>query len=267
MQLTRRGFLSTLAAATAGAAVFDPKKLLWVPGAPSAPVALVTEAAAPVLIEQQLELNALALAFAQQMTERLARHPSVALREVMFRHAGIIKIPAGSLVLDDLAQGKFDPLGRRIMPHGALSLKAGAATQKQFLDDMGRLMSSEIHRAGQAIDMFAPVGTELRPGVSFSADVNIGTATDPQSGLSVRAIRFEHDCGRRLETRVGFEMAGGRWIDYAELTRDALRKQTAIQAIKEHKLSRWERYEWLDEHGYADLLDDHDVLATNEEED
>lgn len=203
MAIGRRGFLFTLAAAAVGAATFDPKSLLWVPTVrPIVPVELSGTSAAAVIAEQ-LELNDIAMRFAKEMASRLERHPSVTLREVMFKHAGHVHLP-GSLDVEDMGRGSFVPMPTRVMKVGVL----GHSTA-DYLATMGDQMASDI-RSRHDIDMFAPIGADLRPGVPFS-ECAIGVATDPESGISVRALRFLHEGRGPAQTLTGVELAAGRW--------------------------------------------------------
>jgi hypothetical protein len=60
--------------------------------------------------------------------------------------------------------------------------------------------------------MFVPITAELRPGEPLTDDVAIGVATDPESGLTVRVLRFEQDQIRgRTRPLIAAEMVGGVW--------------------------------------------------------
>ena len=203
LMVGRRGFLFTLAAAAVGAATFDPKSLLWVPTVqPIVPVELTGTSAAAVIAEQ-LELNDLAMRFAKEMASRLERHPSVTLREVMFKHAGHVHLP-GSLDVEDMGRGSFVPMPTRVMKVGIV----GHSTA-DYLDTMGAQMAAAVR--SKPVDMFAPIGADLRPSVPLT-ECAIGLATDPESGISVRAFRFQNNEGTRAaQTLTGVELAAGRW--------------------------------------------------------
>lgn len=115
MALTRRGFLGVVSAAMVGAVVYDTKTMLWVPQAVEAhggvelPAAVVqadlTMTEIDRIVNHTGELNELALACAKRLGERLERHPGIALREVMYKHAGHVRVeevgPRGGLDLND----------------------------------------------------------------------------------------------------------------------------------------------------------------------
>lgn len=212
MSLSRRGFLQTVMASLAGAAVFDPKALLWVPAPPEA----VVLAADPAAISLQLELNDLALQCAKAMRERLLRHPSIALRQVMYEYAGHVRLPiAGSLEVEQKGRGYFEPCQTR------LSVDAPAAGTT--VNDLTYELHSQIayphghRRRPGPIDMFAPIGSDLRVGEPFSPDVAVGIGTDPESGLSVRVLRYalaKDTMAIGGRERIGLEMAGGNWMTW-----------------------------------------------------
>lgn len=200
--LSRRGFLQTLATAAVGAAVFDPKSLLWVP-APAQSTIVLAEAS-PGVIAIQLELNDLAQRFARLMSERLlssrSTRENVALKQIMFRHAGHVHLPAGSLEVDDLGAGYFSAEPARLVRGGVM----GRSTET-FLHDVAADIKGDIAR--RQVDMFAPIAADLRPNEPFT-DVAIGLGTDPESGLSARVLRYRQP-GVGVMTEV--EMAGGTW--------------------------------------------------------
>lgn len=201
--LTRRGFLQVLGAAMAGAAVFEPKSLLWVPKPKLryGLVELVPEAKASVRIEQQLELNDLALQVAREMSTRLERSKAVVLSEVMFRHTG--SLTPGTLHVIEQGKGYFEPHGRQME---TIEWPGLSASRTQSVAQ--RL----AQRLPCGAEMFAPIGLELRDGEPFS-DCEVGVGTDPETGVSVRVMRFEMDrAGRRAEVRIGAEMAGGAFL-------------------------------------------------------
>lgn len=210
----RRGFLHTLAAAAVGAATFDPKSLLWVPAAPATIIGVeLGGSSAAEVIATQLELNELALRFARIMTDRLERHSSVALREVMFKHAGHVRLP-GLLSVNAMGTGLFEPSPVRLMKTDSY----GATASSSFIESSMHRLSAEMMSAinSRRLDMFAPVSTGLREGVPFSDDVMIGVGIDPESGLSARVLRFEQDSrGGRVQMKTAVELAAGRWTKEA----------------------------------------------------
>lgn len=197
MNIGRRGFLHTLAAAAVGAATFDPKALLWTP----APKAVeIIAAADPILLERLLELDAIALQFAKATADRVARQKTVALQEVTYRLSG--RVDAGLITLDSGEAGHFEPAHERLVRtvYGP-ARQVPLGVLRNFPDDLplGR------------VDMYAPITREMRPGEPFSADVRIGVATDPDSGISARVMEFEQDGRRGARTMAMFEVAGGTW--------------------------------------------------------
>jgi len=208
MLLSRRGFLQTLSAAMVGAAVFDPKALLWVPAPAESSIVLAD--AAPGVIATQLELNDLAQRFAKLMGERLAgsrsKRDSVALRQVMYQHVGHVHLPKASLTVDDMGAGQFAATRTRIV-RGEVYGAAGMLMQQTepFLKQMAYALASDI--SAQSVDMFAPIGPELRPNEPFS-DLAVGIGTDPETGLSARVLRYRQP-GVGIMTDV--EMVGGTW--------------------------------------------------------
>jgi hypothetical protein len=196
-------------------ATFDPKSLLWVP---KSMMAIPDEArvilapgvfGAGTSVDEVLELNDLAMKFARAMTDRLERHKSVALREIMFRQSGHVRLPPGILDVTDHGIGEFEPTPSRAMVTvgSGLSFKTPASA----VDHAASLAMSFIEE--NRVDAFAPIGQEMRPGEPFSGVGAIGLATDPESGLSVRVLRWKQDGrgGRPIEM-AGFEIAGGRWV-------------------------------------------------------
>lgn len=209
MAISRRGFLQTLATALVGAATFDPKSLLWVPASATGHVELATDAS----VSLTLELNELALLAARRMTERLARDKSLALREIMFRHTGSVHLPPGVLELTDHGLGRFEPQATRLM------VGAEFPSRSAFINSVTAELTNRI--SAERLDCFAPIGRELRVGEPFSDDVGIGMATDPESGLSVRVLRWEIDRTRgRTKTVTSVEMAGGQWKSIKEIRQD-----------------------------------------------
>lgn len=221
MSVSRRGFLQTLAASLVGAATFDPKALLWVPARPTQIIQVTGDAQqAALAMEQAAELNELAFRLARMMTERLARHPSLALREVMYRHSGSVHLPPDTLEIPEEGLGRFEPMATRIMPTHHLSQ---GYKPRDLLEGLAFNLTDSIFHVGRQIDMFAPVGVELRPGEPFTEDVAIGVGTDPESGLSVRVLRFEMDRRRGTQLMLGAEMAGGRWRNHREVNKERLK--------------------------------------------
>lgn len=205
MNFSRRGFLQTMMAAAVGAAAnFDPLKGLWVPGRDETTPVSITDVTVPWtehVVDDQLELNDIALRFAQAMGARLSsdRTPPLVLRTVMLQHAGHIDL--GTITLEDgsggyAGRGHFQPAEHRIV-------KELDSLKTAHLDGTAYYMRTAL----RGYDTFAPIGTDLRSGVPF-AGCMVGCATDPESGLSARALRFT-TLDRKLHTSV--EMAVGNW--------------------------------------------------------
>lgn len=215
INVTRRAFLHTLTAATVGAvATFDPLRKLWIPGsAPGAIVAAapmepdVVVAPASVNLDEFAELQDIALRFAQQMANRLERWRGHVLEQVLCRQMDGVRVRSADSLLEigGLGRGAFVPANRRVVKTGNARAWGNSST---YLDYMAAEMMSDIRK--MRVDMFAPVGIELRPGVAFT-EAMVATATDPQSGLSARAIRYNNFDGIRMERLTGVEMAVGVW--------------------------------------------------------
>lgn len=189
-----------MAAASVGAVTFDPASKLWVPAAQAiAPVSLSGQSVSSAIADQ-LELNDLAARVARFLAERLQQHPSLALREVMYRHAGHVRL-ADAL---DAEAGYFVPHPTRLL-HTAGVMGPGA-NAADFCQGSAYALARDL----PAIDMFAPLGVELRAGVPF-ADANVGVGMDPETGLCVRALRFEREWRGTVKLQTAFEVAGGQW--------------------------------------------------------
>lgn len=199
--LTRRGFLQTIlsaGAAVGAAAVLDPISKLWVP-APPAPLFLAT----PEMVTASRWLNDLALDVAKAMAWRLDRPEVLSISGVAFKavpglHTQVLEVPGVGtkhlLPADRCVRFLEEPRGL-----GDVAL----ATH----------LANELRIAALPLQVFVPITPELRPGEPFTDDVEIGVGTDPQSGLSVRVLRFEHERRKgRLEPMLAVEMAGGTWL-------------------------------------------------------
>lgn len=213
--MSRRAFLGTMAASLATAAVYDPKTLLWMPEEKSTDIVL---AATSADITAQLELNDLAARVARAMSERLELHPSVGLSEVVYRYTGAMDLPKGLLGVLGVGPGYLKPTGRHMLSTD------GAATPKA-INSYADALSTFVK--DKRIDMFAPISADLRPGEPFSPDVKVGRATDPETGLSVRAMRFEQ---AGVGWWTSYEIAGGRWQG-PRLTSKQLATATALCAL------------------------------------
>lgn len=235
--LTRRGFLGTLAAAATGAAAaFDPNSKLWIPRAVASEVveglALVmrplSDSVVQRIIDTQLELNDLAARIAREMTARLERHKSVLLRQVLYELSrqnhldGLIRLPKPIERLGPQGSAEFlkrvypwisnipEAIGR--FEPSAYRVIAMQPTRASFNAAYVTSLAGELTEKVWPFDMFVPITAELRPGEPFTDDVAIGVATDPESGLTVRVLRFEQDQIRgRTRPLIAAEMVGGVW--------------------------------------------------------
>lgn len=200
MQFSRRGFLQTIATAL-GAAALDPISKLWVPS--HQPIAIVSAdalasplTAAPVATY----LDELALEVAQAMAFRLDNPKTIAVGRIDFRpsasEAGVLEIPG-------FRRDVFIPADRalRVIDDKPLDHRVFVVNT----------LANELKYAAMPIEVFVPITRELRPGDSFSDDVEVGVGTDPETGLSVRVIRFEQDVRGGSKRLLAAEMAGGRW--------------------------------------------------------
>lgn len=206
MQFSRRGFLQTIATAM-GAAALDPISKLWVPT--HEPVALASAELLPHTVGSfgsapTVTLSALdemALEVAKAMAFRLDDPKTLAVGRIDFKpsstHPGVLEIPG-------FRKDVFIPANRtmRVIDDKPLD-------QQTFVVNT---LANELRYAVMGYEVFVPITRELRPGDAFSDDIEVGVGTDPETGLSVRVIRFEHEGLRRSTRRLlGVEMAGGRW--------------------------------------------------------
>lgn len=200
--ISRRGFLFTVSTALAGTAVtFDPLKALWVP-----------QGASVEVDEAQMALTDLALRYAKVMGERVADMRATIISELVGRKAvwirqdGLIQLAAASRP----QRGYFKP-GPRLMKSGPLG-----ATDREvhtFLRGMAEQMTRDIGRQCR-MNAYAPIGTDLRRGVPFT-NTAVAVATDPATGLTVRALRYKQLNDSCLHT--GVELVGGAWYPKREV--------------------------------------------------
>lgn len=288
MNLSRRGFLQTAVAALVGAAAgYDPLKKLWVPGAKAiefhkdafslvmAPLNMDASAAG----SEQLELNDLALRFARSLGERLERHRAKVLQGVLLRtpeksvgfdptvvsrkdgiSIRMIKewdgerdtTPRrdifGPIVTEEWGPGEFAPLQARLIKatDARFGREGFTTNDRHTIDGLSYQMLHDIER--QRIDMFAPIGAELRAGVPFSAGVLIGLATDPQTGISARTLRYTPNDGSRM---TAFEVAVGHWTDGETLARRRALSAWEKTHVARHVSASDDGFidEWMDDEG------------------
>lgn len=220
--LTRRGFLGTMLAAAAGAvANFDVSKKLWVPGVPDRvadvtqwtieQVAERSELALPVLTwtkdvpGNQAELIDVAMRFAKTMAPRLQKTKATVLRRMMLEHAGHMDLGLITLTDDDgnpAGRGYYEPAVHRVSKDLEAAHRGYRA--RTSMEDAADQMFSDVAQ----FDAFAPIGVNLRDNMPF-ADCLVGTATDPESGLSARALRFRTVDG---VVHTECELAVGNWM-------------------------------------------------------
>ena len=198
-----------MAAVAAGAvANFDPLRGLWVPGPVEGAEVVIPEASwTTAVIDEQLELTDLALRFAQEMSARVERSSPVVVRQIMLQHAGHTNL--GLITLTDEAgqdqvRGHFEPLPYRMMKELIQEhIPQHSARERIALAYTADVMAESV----RGCDCFAPIGSDLRQGVPFT-DCLVGVATDPESGLSARALRFTT---RDRQVHTGLELAVGDW--------------------------------------------------------
>lgn len=294
MQLARRGFLKTMAAAAAGAmAVFDPVRKVWASDGKPA-LAFHKDVFALVMkplnidpmFDVHLELNMAALEFARTVAnvlDQASRNIHV-LQGVELTHEPIltraVAEPVGKTGISIRFVRQFDieadTRTRRLFDlpwqtPGGLILPGPIETQEwgkvHFAADAVRSVktfsgSPRIEQVREAArqyardilysraTMLAPIGADLRPGVAFSPDVIVGFATDPESGLSARAVRYyTSQNGMLNEPMVDFEMACG------SLERD---QPVATKRVRRSQV-------WVEGRGYVDatpLSDDDDEYTS-----
>jgi len=223
--LSRRSFLFTSATALVGAALsFNPKVKLWVPE-PVTPAPLAfhpnafqmvmgpfTDPQAPPLriltpndLDANLELRDLALRVAKQMGERFADRRAMVLRELVGQQAtpatpdGLIHF--ASNMAEATRQGRFVAEPHRLTATGRV-----APDSNSFIKAMAYDLDRHIGW-GHRLKMTAPISAELRPGDPFT-DCDVVVATDHESGVSVRAVRWTQP-GEGVLTSM--EMAMGTW--------------------------------------------------------
>lgn len=213
--LVRRGFLGTLAAAQAGNNVaYDPVSRLWVPKVHDLVKVRgriidgqVVDEDLQRFVALSVELNELAVACARALSERLfnRKNTALVLRDVQYKLTG--NVVPNLIEVEDEGEGTANFFEQpRLMKPGIM----GWSTQAWMNDVVSRVA---FDAAGY--DIYAPLGVELRPGDSFADNMAIGVGTDPESGVSVRVTRWEHDEGSRRRNNVtyhGLEVAGAKFM-------------------------------------------------------
>lgn len=241
--LTRRGFLGTMLAAAAGAvANFDVSKGLWVPGctdllkegAQVSPLALPQVSWTRAIAENQSELNDIALRFAQTMAPRLMKTKATVLRRMMLERVGHMDLGLITLTDDDgnhAGRGHYKPAVHRVSKD--LEAAHRGYTARTGMDDAADQMFRDVEK----FDTFAPIGVNLRDNVPF-ADCLVGTAVDPASGLSARALRFRTTDGI---VHTECELAVGNWYERGSTGRA---RTDAVRTLLSPELCAAQEAQW-----------------------
>lgn len=221
MSLTRRGFLGILGTAFSTSMVLGPSKL-WVPEpkaitAPELVVENFTMSEIDQIVNAQGALAELAMRCAVKLGERLERHRGTVLRKVLYEKTGQVDVASGQLlltldddnysrVLNEQDNGYFQPYETRTM---ATCPVEGRKEWGGRLNAESALISDLSEKFGH-FEMFAPLGVDLRPGVPFDKKMLVGIGQDPSTGLTVRALKFEHTRGRdHGDQMIAIEVGGG----------------------------------------------------------
>jgi hypothetical protein len=155
-------------------------------------------------MDEQAELNEIAARFAAAFGARVldgkgnlgrSRDGRI-LRQIMLEQAGHIDL--GQIRLEDGERGYFNPEVTR----SVVGVRMRTALAPEY-DATANRMAVLTNRS----DVFAPIGSDLRAGVPFT-DCLVGTATDPETGMTARALRFT-TLDKDVLTEV--EVAAGRW--------------------------------------------------------
>lgn len=203
---SRRGFLRTLTTAV-GLAAFDPISKLWVPQAPkivgvtldAAGTGQTLEQAVQKVSDEQAWLNDFAEQVAKQFGERMANYKADGLREVAYKMATGPQSPAPLIDIDGET--------RLFMPNQRMmeTVRSENASVSLFVNTLMR----RAHATGT--DVFAPMTERLSATSTFDDEMQIGIGVDPESGASVRILRWRQDNhGRYLVTRAEPVMVDGR---------------------------------------------------------
>lgn len=212
MAMSRRGFLKTVGFAGM-VATLDPVSKLWIPTSNTLPpIAEVTLEGRTLqsVVDEQLELNEWARRAAIALADMLERSPAIGLRQVMYEESGNLS----TSVLATLAHlSLFTNEGTE--EDGELRTFT-VAEGRTFVHERGRggspeAMAWDLYNNGALgrFSMFAPLSKGLREGEEWgeSDRMRVGLATEPESGVSVRVMRWTDDHG----PHTGIEVAGGSW--------------------------------------------------------
>lgn len=211
MALSRRAFLKTVGVAGM-VATLDPVSKLWVPTAQARTVAGISLEGRSVqsVIDEQLELNDMAMQAAIALANLLERSQAIGLKEIVYRESGNLSVSTLATLtqlglLTD--QGDEEEGDLRIFtPDERRNMVYVSGTGKPH--DLAR----QVYGQGLSnYTAFVPMSKGLRVGEAWgeSDQMRVGLATEPESGVSVRILRWQHDFRRRRETRTGIEVAGG----------------------------------------------------------
>lgn len=226
MALTRRGFLGILGTAFSTSMVLGPGKL-WVPEvkaimASDLVVEHFTMAEIDQIVNEQGELADLAKRCAIRLGARLERHRGTILRKVLYAKTGQVDVASGQLllttdddtysrVLNDEDPGYFQPSDERTMATCPIEGRRDWGGGRTSAEDA--IVNDLAEKFGR-FEMFAPLGPDLRPGVPFDNKMLVGIGQDPSTGLTVRALKFDHARGRdRADKMIAIEVGGGTLIN------------------------------------------------------
>ena len=210
MEMTRRGFLWTMMAATAGTAMqLDAANGLWVPKPASDLIQIAKDMG---LADRYLELQALAVRMAQMVGQELLSTPiqygadqTVIMDRVEYAGLASRRAAVSGYRLDipELGgQGYFEPTKKRLV--ATLPMRPAAATPGD-LASMAYDLTNRVRH--EHLRVIAPISDELRQGVPFTMDTQVAVGHDEETGASVRVLAFETHEGPRTM----FEVTGGSW--------------------------------------------------------
>lgn len=214
---SRRGFLKSLIATAGAAAVFDTKSLTWVPQMLGrlAPVEALTlsDARKGLIISDLEEMQHFAMLCARRLAMKMEdpswvfrdQKPVIALGSVQYTD----QAQGAILRVEGIGRGAFTPHGRSM--HSEVAHHLDGQMARKLADNV----SLGDPRTGV---MLVPITAELRPGEPFDIETLVGVATEPETGVSVRVIRFDNDgMGSSRGRRLGIEVASGQWQTMAEV--------------------------------------------------
>lgn len=193
---SRRGFLQTIMSAV-GLAAFDPISKLWVPQKERVVGITLQAAEGQTLAEavqkvtdEQLELNNLAFRVARRLGEHLERFQAIGLQAVEYRFVQHVQ-NVGPLIDIDGESRLFLPNARHMeaVPLGEASV-----------DQLARQLAFRAQISNTQV--FAPITTELSPGSKFDDEMQIGIGVDPDTGVSIRLLKWMQEGAGTYRTAV-----------------------------------------------------------------